>query len=164
MKIETESRQGATIAFESNPWDARKAIARANLRPARISGTITVETSDPHEALRIAIEWNNDFTAFFDTSTIVTTIDDEDGYFTHTFEFPVPPSVTVMLQSNTIATPEALPNPDFTELIKVCKEYIEDMDNEDFHEDDDDQHYIFEAALEAVFGKDVWKWVNQVMK
>lgn len=162
--MKTESRQGATIEFERRPLDVNRAITHADMRPARISGTITVETSDPHEALRIAIEWDNDFTVFFDTSAIVTTVDDEDGYFTHTFEFPVPPSVTVTIQNNTIVKPEPVVNPDFAELYKLCKDHIDFLDSDEYHEDNDDKTFIYEAALEAVFGKDVWKWVNQVMK
>lgn len=61
-------------------------------------------------------------------------------------------------------TPQPLPNPDFAELIKACKEYIEVLDDEEIHEDSDDNHYIFEAALEAVFGADVWKWINAKVK
>lgn len=100
MKIETESRQGATISLENEIWGKKSVLTRADMRPTRITGTITAETSDPNEALRMAIEWDNDFSGFFDPSTIVTTVDDEDGYFTHTFEFPVPPSVTVTFITN----------------------------------------------------------------
>jgi len=56
--------------------------------------------------------------------------------------------------------PTALPNPDFTELIKLCQSHIDDMEGDDYNSDNDDKEYIYEAAIEAVFGKNVWPWIN----
>ncbi len=56
--------------------------------------------------------------------------------------------------------PELLPEPDFAQVIKLCQSYIDQLDKEKYV-DDDLEHYIFEAAIAACFGKDVWKWVNK---
>lgn len=46
-------------------------------------------------------------------------------------------------------------------LKAICQRYIDFIDDdEDYHEDNDYDHYIFEEALEAIFGKDVWDFVN----
>lgn len=48
---------------------------------------------------------------------------------------------------------------DATRLRNICQAYIDELDEKGWA-DDDTTHYIFEAAMEAVFGKDVWIWVN----
>lgn len=61
--------------------------------------------------------------------------------------------------------PTALPNPDFTKLIEALQEYIDFVGSDDFHEDVDDdyENEIFETALEAVYGPNVWNWINEVI-
>jgi len=56
--------------------------------------------------------------------------------------------------------PTQLKEPDFEELKKQCQAYIDYVASDDYHEDNDRDHYIFEEAMEAVFGKDVWKFIN----
>jgi len=54
--------------------------------------------------------------------------------------------------------PEVLFNPDYTNLTSLCKEYLRQVaKNQDTS---DLQHYIFEAAIEAAYGRNVWKWIN----
>ncbi len=55
--------------------------------------------------------------------------------------------------------PSAIKNPVMTEkLISGCKEYVELIaQKRSAHES---EHWIFEAAVEAVFGENVWKWIN----
>lgn len=50
--------------------------------------------------------------------------------------------------------------PDFTKLIELVKQYKEYVESDDYHEDNDYQHYIYEAAVEAVFGEEFWKILN----
>ena len=50
--------------------------------------------------------------------------------------------------------------PDFRPLIKVCQEYIDDLANNGYV-DEDMKEYIFEAAMEAIFGKVVWKYIKE---
>jgi len=57
------------------------------------------------------------------------------------------------------AMPVPLDNPDWSVVTKYCKGYIEDLHTKGYTHTDDKQ-YIFEAAMNAVFGKNVWQWIN----
>lgn len=58
--------------------------------------------------------------------------------------------------------PELIINPDFTKLVKLCNKYIIALNNGDEIVDSDFPHYIYEEALEACFGKSLWKWKNNL--
>lgn len=58
--------------------------------------------------------------------------------------------------------PLQLKDPDFTELKKICQEYIDSYADNGFV-DDDLEHYIFEEALKAIFGEHVWQWIKEYM-
>jgi hypothetical protein len=58
-------------------------------------------------------------------------------------------------------TPKALETPDFAALKKVCDEYIKFLESEDYHEDNDFDNYIFEAAMDAIYGPKIWDFVNE---
>lgn len=60
------------------------------------------------------------------------------------------------------AVPQQLPSLDFSPLIKICQDYINDLAREGYADDDYD-HYIYETAIECVFGEDVWSWINSVI-
>ena len=48
-----------------------------------------------------------------------------------------------------------------TALKEICQNYIDFVDNDkEYHEDNDYDHYIFETAMETVFGKEVWNFIN----
>lgn len=51
--------------------------------------------------------------------------------------------------------PVPLPAPDWAALISVVQGYVEDTEP-----DDDTQHFIYEAAVEAVYGPKVWDYLN----
>jgi hypothetical protein len=55
--------------------------------------------------------------------------------------------------------PIMIESPDLLSLRKICQEYIDNIANNEYI-DDDFGHYVLECALEAFFGKDVWKFVN----
>jgi hypothetical protein len=57
------------------------------------------------------------------------------------------------------AMPLPIDNPDFGDLIGVCKQYIREI-AEYGRADEDYDHYIYEAALAAIYGKDVWRFIN----
>ena len=42
----------------------------------------------------------------------------------------------------------------------MCVGYIDLLDMDEY-EPKNYQHYIYEAAIEAVYGPDVWKWINK---
>ncbi len=62
--------------------------------------------------------------------------------------------------------PKIVNNPDFSELQSACQSYINAFTNKD---DDGDfidaphkfEHYVFENAIEAFFGKNVFDWINE---
>jgi len=56
--------------------------------------------------------------------------------------------------------PEPLINPNFGPLQKMIIESI-NLAIKENKEDDDFEHYVYEAAIEAVYGKDFWKWYNK---
>lgn len=57
--------------------------------------------------------------------------------------------------------PEQVKEPDLTALRKICQDYIDFIDNdEEYHEDNDYNQYVFETALEMIFGKDVYEYIN----
>lgn len=57
--------------------------------------------------------------------------------------------------------PNQLETVDLQKLRDICQKYINFIDCDDeYYEDNDYEHYIFEVAMETVFGKDVWKFIN----
>ncbi len=51
-------------------------------------------------------------------------------------------------------------SPDFSEVIRLVKDHFEYRHAQDYHEDNDDRTYIFEASLRAVYGSNVFKYLN----
>ena len=50
---------------------------------------------------------------------------------------------------------------DLTDLKEITQDYINFIDNdEEYHEDNDYNWHIFETAMETIFGKDVWDFIN----
>lgn len=56
--------------------------------------------------------------------------------------------------------PKRLENIELESLISECEGYLEFVDSDDYHEDNDYDHYIFKQAMKTVFGKDVFKYIN----
>jgi hypothetical protein len=46
-------------------------------------------------------------------------------------------------------------------LRKLCQDYLEYIAGPDYHEDNDYDHYIFEAAMTAFYGLEIWEWINK---
>ena len=61
-----------------------------------------------------------------------------------------------------IPTPQVTPN--FGLVASMVKDHVAAMSKPDYCEDNDTAHYIYEAAMEAVYGKDIWAWTRQVIK
>lgn len=60
--------------------------------------------------------------------------------------------------------PKPLDKPDFSALVGWCEEYVKGLDGESGNDIDEQEHFIFEAAMVAVYGSDVWKWINARLK
>lgn len=59
--------------------------------------------------------------------------------------------------------PKKVDNPDYNCLIQCIDEYMTAVETGQ-GDVDDLQHYIFETALEAVYGTEVFNWVNETME
>jgi hypothetical protein len=55
--------------------------------------------------------------------------------------------------------PKLLKTPDFSKLIKACEEVISAG-----HNDNDFKHSIYEEAMTALYGEDVFDWLNDCME
>ena len=44
--------------------------------------------------------------------------------------------------------------------IKNCKRIIDDVVNGEYHVDNDNKHYIYEEAMKAIYGDNVFDWLN----
>ncbi len=51
-------------------------------------------------------------------------------------------------------------NPNFTKLVEAVRNHVESTLNEG-PEDNDDSHFIYEIAVEAIYGKEIWKIFNE---
>jgi hypothetical protein len=58
--------------------------------------------------------------------------------------------------------PKVLENPDISRLVKICQEYMDFVDNdEEYYEDNNYDHYIFEEAMATIFGERVFDFINE---
>ena len=55
--------------------------------------------------------------------------------------------------------PPRIENPNFDVLIGMCQSYLDQVTDTGFVEEDV-KEYIFEGAMCAVFGDDVWEFIN----
>jgi hypothetical protein len=58
--------------------------------------------------------------------------------------------------------PQPLENPDYSNVFASAVEYMTDV-SESGREPKDYDHYMFETAMEAVYGKGVWDYINEVL-
>lgn len=54
--------------------------------------------------------------------------------------------------------PPVLKSSDFTELRKLCADYLTECER-GLDTDSDTPHYIFESAMEAIYGRDVFRYI-----
>ena len=60
--------------------------------------------------------------------------------------------------------PQQLENIDLTALKEICQDYIDSFDATDYCDDNDFEHYIYETAMTTIYGKDIWKYINEKLK
>ena len=71
-------------------------------------------------------------------------------------------TTTKPLNQNRMEKPKQLEQINLDELIKICQEYIDFIDNdEEYYEDNDFDQYIFEKAMETIFGENVFEYINK---
>ena len=54
---------------------------------------------------------------------------------------------------------KALKDIDFTILKEMAENHIKWRETEDYHDDNDDAHYMYEELMEAVYGSKIWNYV-----
>lgn len=59
------------------------------------------------------------------------------------------------------AEPIAVDNPDFSKLIDMVRACIRDAKRECFW-GEDNRYYIYEATIEALYGKSFWAWITNL--
>ena len=52
-------------------------------------------------------------------------------------------------------------NPDYSPLRKLVIGYIDQVHKKGAAVDEEFDHYIFEVAVTAIYGKNVWGWINK---
>lgn len=57
--------------------------------------------------------------------------------------------------------PEIVDVPDYTSLRKICGAHISFLANGKVNDANTLEHYIFEAAMETLYGADVFDWINR---
>lgn len=55
-------------------------------------------------------------------------------------------------------------NPNYEQLKKTCSNYIDFVASPKYHEDNDWEIWIYEVAMEALYGDKIWDWINDVTK
>lgn len=58
-------------------------------------------------------------------------------------------------------TPKMLKNIDWTEVINNAESEVDDILAGTYHEDNDDAQYMYEAVMQAVYGKKYFEWKNK---
>jgi hypothetical protein len=59
--------------------------------------------------------------------------------------------------------PEPLASVDYSNIYNMCTMYIYDL-HQYGEESKDFEHYLFECALETIYGKDIWFWINEKLR
>ena len=58
--------------------------------------------------------------------------------------------------------PKIISNPDFTKLINMAKEHIDNLAHK-FIIDEDADRYFYEEVMTSLFGKDIFTWINKCL-
>ena len=53
---------------------------------------------------------------------------------------------------------------DVDAIRKICFDYMEYLKSDEYFEDNDWQHYIYETVMQAVFGEDIWERIRNIHK
>jgi hypothetical protein len=56
--------------------------------------------------------------------------------------------------------PDMVDFPDWTDLEKICQDYIDEVAKGDYV-DEDFPHFIYETSITTLFGNDVWAFINK---
>jgi transketolase len=68
-------------------------------------------------------------------------------------------AIEIKKQIQNMIIPKMVDHPSFDKLQKCCEDYIQEVIDKKV--DTDTTHDVFECAIEAYYGKDIFKWVNE---
>jgi hypothetical protein len=60
------------------------------------------------------------------------------------------------------AVPELNLNPNWYEVIQMCKNWVKQLSEDGREEDDDFPHYLAEQVMKILYGEDFWDWHNDL--
>ena len=60
--------------------------------------------------------------------------------------------------------PKQLDEIDLQQLREIVQDYIDFVDSDDYCEDNDYSQYIAETAIQTIFGKEVWEFINKKLR
>lgn len=58
--------------------------------------------------------------------------------------------------------PEFLSQIDVQAILKSCENYMDYLHSENYHEDNDYSQYMFEDMMKAVYGNNIFKYINKL--
>ena len=64
------------------------------------------------------------------------------------------------LEKRKIVVPDPVATPDFSKLVACVVDHVKDCSDANNIDDGDSHQFVFEAAMEAVYGPDCWIWFN----
>lgn len=59
-----------------------------------------------------------------------------------------------------LLTPCMFPHEQFAGVMRLTEAYMDNVEAGDYI-DEDSQHYLFEEVMIALYGPDVFKWINE---
>ncbi len=60
--------------------------------------------------------------------------------------------------------PEPLNQINVQLILKSCEQYLDYLNSNEYHEDNDYPHYMFEDMLQAVYGKNIGSYIRNLTK
>jgi len=69
-------------------------------------------------------------------------------------------TIAELKRRKTKSPPKPVKDIDFGRVIKMCKARITDTAAGLTHDDDDFEHYLYEDVMKAIFGDDIFDWIN----
>ena len=56
--------------------------------------------------------------------------------------------------------PKQLEYPDIEAIKEMAKKYVDFIDSDEYHSDNDYEYYIYETVMTALYGEDFWRWLG----
>jgi len=60
--------------------------------------------------------------------------------------------------------PPIIDNPDWSNVINLAEEITESIFRRNYHEENDDADFMYEAVMRALYGLNYFEWVNKLIR